>query len=87
MFNGCTFDSAQVDLHAGPYTGCVFNRCEMVFDGRPVHLDSSTFSGCHWTFTGAAGSTIDFLEILCRNDPNVAREVGFRLGFIKEHAH
>jgi hypothetical protein len=87
MFTNCTFDGTSVDLHAGPYTGCLFRHCELVFDGRPVHLDSNTFSGCHWTFTGAAGATMALLEMLCRNDPNVAREIGLRLGFVNEHTH
>ena len=59
--------------------------CELVLDGRPVHLVDNSFEGCVWFFEGAAGATLDALFALCRGDralqaPRVARELGLPPG-------
>jgi hypothetical protein len=86
-FENCHFENARVDLHAGAYIGCTFERCELIFDGRPVHLDSNRFSGCSWNFAGPAAATIAVLELLCREDPNFGRYIGLRLGLVSEYAN
>jgi len=86
-FQDCAFKDSSVDLHVGVYINCVFERCELVFDGRPVHLEGNAFLGCHWSFKGPAEATLQLLEVLCRQDPQVARDVGLRLGLVSEQTH
>jgi hypothetical protein len=83
----CRFTNSRVDLHAGAYVGCMFQRCELVFSGGPMHLENNTFRGCHWTFEGAAEATLKLLELLCRQDPKIAQDIALRLGLVSEQIH
>ena len=77
---GMTFEKARVVVSGRRFERCTFIGCELVFDGRPVHLVDNAFRSCAWTFEGAAGVTLDLLAALCRDDPalraTVARELG-----------
>jgi len=86
-FEKSTFSGSRVDLHAGRYLNCTFVRCELVFNGGPIHHDGSQFINCTWDFVGPAGATLSMLETLCKSDPNIAHHMGMRLGLVSEHAH
>ena len=83
----CNFTNSRIDLHAGAYVDCMFQRCELVFSGGPMHLENNTFLGCHWKFEGAAEATLKLLELLCRQDSNVAHDIGLRLGLVSGQIH
>jgi hypothetical protein len=77
---GKHFEHERIVLGEERYQGCTFINCELVYDGQPVQLLDNTFADCHWSFEGAAGSTLDFLIALCRDQPEIqaalARELG-----------
>ncbi len=80
----CEFVGTTVMMSGQQYENCSFINCELVVDGRPVHLVGCSFDGCHWSFVGPAGTTLELLGLLCRGDPELAKVIGRLLGFIHE---
>lgn len=81
---GRHFERERIVLSGKQYEACTFIDCELVFDGRPVHLVDNRFEGCRWSFEGPAGLTLGFLTALCREQPGLrmamARELGLAAG-------
>src|SRR4051794_16814772 len=50
MYVECLFENSRVELGGQQHEGCTFKNCEMVFDGRPVHLTGCVFDGVRWSF-------------------------------------
>ncbi len=80
MIVGRRFDHERVVVSGERFERCVFVGCELVADGRPVQLVDNSFEGCHWSFEGAAGVTLDLLAALCREDPSLRAAVTRHLG-------
>ncbi len=78
--SGRRFQGKRVVLANRHYEGCTFVRCELVVDGRPVHLVDNSFADCSWSFDGAAGVTLSFLAVLCRSDPDLRASIAQQLG-------
>jgi hypothetical protein len=66
-------------MHHGP--------CELVFDGRPAHLVDNLFEDCSWSFEGAAGATLEFVTLLCREDSGLRATLTRMLGLPNGQAH
>jgi hypothetical protein len=66
---GRHFERERVLLRGERYQGCTFIGCELVYEGQPVELLDNIFADCHWSFEGAAGSTLDFLIALSATSP------------------
>jgi hypothetical protein len=78
--SGRRFQNKRVVLADRRYENCTFIHCELVFDGRPVHLVDNAFAECSWSFDGAAGVTLSFLAALCQSDPDLRGSVARQLG-------
>ena len=72
---GRRFARERVVVSGGRFERCAFVACELVCDGRPVHLVGNVFEGCTWSFEGAAGGTLALLALLCREDPGLRAEL------------
>jgi hypothetical protein len=81
------FERERVVVSGGRFERCTFIACELVFDGRPTQLIDSTFEGCQWAFEGAAGTTLAFVEVLCREDPQLKAMLARTLGLVDEQTH
>jgi hypothetical protein len=80
MIVGRRFEGERITLGDERYERCVFVACQLVFDGRPVHLVDNVLDGCTWTFEGAAGATLEFVAELCRDDPDLRASMARALG-------
>jgi hypothetical protein len=80
MIVGRRFECERIVLGDGRYERCAFIACQLVFDGRPVHLVDNVMDGCTWSFEGAAGATLDFVAGLCREDPELRASLARALG-------
>jgi hypothetical protein len=80
MIVGRRFEGERIALGDERYERCVFVACQLVFDGRPVHLVDNVLDGCTWSFEGPAGATLDFVAGLCRDDPGFRASVVRALG-------
>jgi hypothetical protein len=78
--SGRRFHNKRVVLADRRYENCTFIQCELVFDGRPVHLVDNAFAECSWSFDGAAGVTLGFLAALCQSDPDLRASIARQLG-------
>jgi hypothetical protein len=83
---GRRFERERVVLGSEHYQGCTFIECELVYDGRPVHLLDNDFEDCSWSFEGAAAATLDFLAVLCRKHPEMRAMLAKELGLLGEAA-
>jgi hypothetical protein len=83
---GRHFERQRVMLGGEHYQGCTFVGCELVYDGRPVHLLDNTFEDCSWSFEGAAAATLDFLVALCREHAELRSALARELGLLGEAA-
>jgi hypothetical protein len=70
----------RVVLGGRRFERCAFVGCELVVDGRPVHLVENSFEGCVWRLEGAAGVTLDVLAALCRDDSGLRAALAGELG-------
>jgi hypothetical protein len=62
---GETFANETVLLDGNEYLDCTFDNCELVFGATAgVSLNGINFNSCRWTFTGPAGTTINFMTAL-----------------------
>jgi hypothetical protein len=77
---GRRFECERITLGDERYERCVFVACQLVFDGRPVHLVDNAMEGCTWSFEGAAGATLEFVAGLCRDDPDLRANLARALG-------
>ncbi len=80
IVSGRRIHGKRVVLADRPYERCTFVDCELVFDGRPVHLVDNAFAHCSWSFDGAAGVTLGFLGALCQSDPQLQASIARQLG-------
>jgi hypothetical protein len=83
---GRRFERERVMLGSEHYQGCTFIECELVYDGRPVHLLDNDFEDCSWSFEGAAAATLDFLVALCREHAELRAVLARKLGLLGEAA-
>ncbi len=86
LVDGRRFVGERVVLGDRRFERCAFVRCELVLDGRPVHLVESSFEDCAWSFEGAAGRTIDALAALCRGDRGLRITLAGELGLLAREA-
>ena len=63
------------------YERCTFAGCELVIDGRAVHLVDNSFVDCRWAFQGLAATTLGIVSALCRDDEGLREAVAHALGF------
>ena len=62
---GAAFTNETVVLDGNDYLNCTFTNCEIIFGGKAgVSLHGISFNDCRWTFTGPAGTTINFMTAL-----------------------
>jgi len=54
----------------------------MVIDGRTINLDDCAFENCSWAFEGPADNAMAMLQMICRNDPDAAAQIGIALGIL-----
>jgi hypothetical protein len=80
MIVGRRYEGQRVVVGGERFERCAFARCEVVLDGRPVHLVDSSFEGCTWSLEGPAAATVDLLAALCRGDPALRLALARRLG-------
>src|SRR5688500_17203637 len=81
------FERERVVVSGGRFERCTFLACELVFDGRPAHLVDNLFEDCSWSFEGAAGATLEFVTLLCREDPGLRATLIRMLGLPNGQAH
>ncbi len=82
LAEGRRFVRERVVLGDRRFERCAFVGCELVVDGRPVHLVENSFEDCAWRFEGAAGTTLDVLTALCRDDRGLRTAVAGELGLV-----
>ena len=46
------------------YEDCLFEDCELVFDGRPIHYVRNRVKDCRITLIGPANNTMQFLSAM-----------------------
>lgn len=80
IVSGRRIEGKRVVLADRGYERCTFVGCELVFDGRPVHLVDNSFTHCSWAFDGPAGVTLGFLQALCQSDPDLRASIARQLG-------
>jgi hypothetical protein len=83
---GRHFERQRVMLCGDHYQDCTFVACELVYDGRAVHLLDNSFENCSWSFEGVAAATLDFLAVLCREHPELRAVLARELGLLGEAA-
>jgi hypothetical protein len=80
MIVGRQFRGERVVLSEGGFEGCSFVGCELVIDGRAVHLVDNSFVGCRWSFQGLAANTLGIVAALCHDDEGLREAVAHALG-------
>jgi len=61
-YSNQVFDGERVSLSGNVFHGCVFKRCELVFDGeRSPTFNDNEFIDSKFVFTDAAAKTLYFL--------------------------
>ena len=83
---GRRFERERVVISGGRFERCTFAACELVFDGRPVHLVDNLFEDCRWSFEGPAGDTLQLLALLCRGDARFRAVLARTLGLADDQA-
>ena len=83
---GRRFERERVVLGGRRFERCTFESCELVVDGRPVHLVDNSLGRSRWSFEGPAAVTLDLVALLCREDPRLAAMIGGALGLLGETA-
>lgn len=69
------FEDQDIVLDFHEYKDCSFKQCNMVFYGHgQVGLINCKFTGCHWSFSGPASATLNFMAALYKNG-NGAEEI------------
>ena len=57
--------SGQVLTDNQRFIECTFEHCQLIYSGLgPVAFEHCIFNDCHWTFSGPASNTIQFLKAL-----------------------
>ncbi len=80
MIVGRQFNGERVVVAEGGFEGCSFVGCELVIDGRAVHLVDNSFVDCRWSFQGLAATTLGIVAALCRDDEGLREAVAHALG-------
>jgi hypothetical protein len=80
VVKGRRFERKRIVLGGHHYHDCTFVGCELVFDGRPMHLLDNHFEDCSSVFEGAAGVTLDFLVALSCEHPEMRAVLARKLG-------
>ena len=83
---GRRFERERVAVSGGRFERCTFAACELVFDGRPVHLVDNLFEDCVWSFEGPAGATLQLLALLCRSEARFRAVLARTLGLAEDQA-
>ena len=64
-FEYAKFTNEAISLDGNTYEGCTFTNCEIIIEASaPFSLANNDFTGCLWTFTGAAALTMNILAQL-----------------------
>jgi hypothetical protein len=61
VFSNQTLTRAQIILDENVYDKCTFEKCQIVYRGGQVQLNSMMVD-CVWVFEGCALNTIKFLQ-------------------------
>src|SRR4051794_29367952 len=85
-----TYDGERIPISATAFRDCTFRECELVFDGRPVEMtgctmEGCTMEGCRWVFEGPAAYTVEFIQLMVTNEPDLRTAWGMQLGFYNDN--
>lgn len=59
--------TGPVRLDGGTFQRCRFHKAVLIYSGgEPPHIESCTFDGATFQFTGAAGRTLGLLQAMTR---------------------
>jgi hypothetical protein len=56
------FEGEVVSTDAKHFRDCGFRNCTLLYGGAPVTFESCRFHDCRFSFSGAAGRTVQFLD-------------------------
>ena len=81
------FEGGEIVLDFNSFDRCTFNQTALTFHGYgPCEFANCSFNGCHWSFSGPAGLTVEFMtnlytagggtrELISRTLENIRRGV------------
>ena len=75
VVEGKTFEKENVVLDGYRYSRCVFSNCQIAYSGGWYYLDDCKVTGCGFLFSGAAHRTVQLLQGLCKNNPEVRSQL------------
>ena len=65
LYQKVDFLEKDILLSGNEYRHCIMTRCRIIFDASgPTIMSDCTMTDCHWSFQGAAGSTLNYLSLL-----------------------
>ena len=81
-FTDHTFRNTTVDLDENKFFNCKFYNCTLAYSGgQPPDLIGNEFHGHNkWSFTDAAGRTLQFMILLYSVDPDLMEKTFQSIG-------